>query len=113
MNIPSPKRTNVSQDGEAGGVALVTASENRERFLQEVFPAIVGAKRLDGTVLMNSTWFEFRDGYVWLNSWRGSHWRQHLERDGEVALEVLDPRQRRPFCAGAGAAGRSDDRGSR
>jgi PPOX class probable F420-dependent enzyme len=70
---------------------LVTLSETMEKFFQEVFPAIVGTKRLDGTVQMNPIWFEYRDGYFWLNSWHGSHWLKHVERDGEVTLALLDP----------------------
>jgi PPOX class probable F420-dependent enzyme len=71
---------------------MVQLSENMARFVQEVFPAIVGTRRRDGTVQMNPAWFEYRDGYFWLNSWRGSRWLAHVERDGDVTLALIDPK---------------------
>ena len=70
---------------------MVQLSENMTRFVQEVFPAIVGTRRRDGTVQLNPVWFEYRDGYFWLNSWRGSRWLAHIEHDGDVTLALIDP----------------------
>lgn len=56
-------------------------SERLRKFAAEVFPAIVGTKRRDGSVQMNPVWFEYRDGHFWLNSSKGRHWPAHLERD--------------------------------
>ena len=72
----------------------VALNEDMLAFVQEVFPAIVGTKRRDGTVQMNPIWFEYRDGYFWLNSCQGSHWMAHIERDRDVTLLLLDPRDR-------------------
>jgi PPOX class probable F420-dependent enzyme len=70
---------------------MVELSDNMKRFVREVFPAIVGTKRPNGSVHMNPIWFEYLDGYFWLNSFRGSKWLENVERDGEVTLALIDP----------------------
>ncbi len=70
---------------------MVELSEKMHQFVAEVFPALVGTRRRDGTVQINPIWFEYRDGYFWLNSWRTSDWLRHIERDGDVTLALLDP----------------------
>jgi PPOX class probable F420-dependent enzyme len=70
---------------------MVELSDNMRKFVSEVYPAIVGTRRRDGTVQMNPIWFEYADGYFWLNSWVGSNWLAHVERDGDVTLALLDP----------------------
>src|SRR3954470_8803625 len=72
---------------------MVELSEKMRQFVAEVFPAIVGTRRQDGTVQMNPAWFEYRDGYFWVNSWRGSDWMRHIERDGDVTLLLKDPNE--------------------
>ena len=47
---------------------MLTLREPMAQFVQEVFPAVVGTKRRDGTIQMNPVWFEYDAGYVWLNS---------------------------------------------
>lgn len=71
---------------------MVELSEKMQAFVSEVFPAIVGTHRKDGTIQMNPIWFEFNDGYFWLNSWRGADWLSHVERDGDLILALLDPK---------------------
>jgi PPOX class probable F420-dependent enzyme len=71
---------------------LLTLSEPLRQFAQEVFPVIVGSRRRDGTVQMNPVWFEYDAGYFWLNSWRGANWLEHVERDPDVTLLLLDPK---------------------
>ncbi len=63
-----------------------------QAFVAEVFPAIVATKRRNGTVHMTPTWFEFHDGYFWLNSWQGSNWMALLQRDKTVTLMLVDPK---------------------
>lgn len=75
-----------------GGPRLLIVSEPLRQFLQEVLPVIVGSRRRDGTVQMNPVWFEYDAGYFWLNSWRGANWLEHIERDRDVTLLFLDPR---------------------
>src|SRR4051794_41180088 len=70
---------------------MLELSAKMQAFVAEVMPAIVGTRRRDGTVQMNPIWYEYRDGYFWLNSWRGSDWMRHIERDGDVTLLVQDP----------------------
>ncbi|HEX6817452.1 MAG TPA: pyridoxamine 5'-phosphate oxidase family protein [Ktedonobacterales bacterium] len=71
---------------------MLTLSEPMSQFVQEVFLAVVGTKRRDGTVRMNPVWFEYDAGSFWLNSWRGSRWLAHLERERDITLLLLDPR---------------------
>src|ERR1044071_7513083 len=69
---------------------VVELSEKMRAFVAEVMPAVVGTRRRDGTVQMNPAWYEYRDGYFWLNSWRTSDWLRHIERDGDVTLHMMD-----------------------
>ncbi len=66
-------------------------SEATAKFLGQVMPVIVGTRRRSGAVKMNPAWYEFRDGYLWLNSWRGAHWLDHVERQRQAALLFIDP----------------------
>ena len=66
-------------------------SAKMQQFVAEVMPAVVGTRRADGTVQLNPIWYEYRAGHFWLNSWRGSDWMRHLERDSDVTLLLLDP----------------------
>ena len=70
---------------------MVELSAKMQAFVAEVMPAVVGTRRRDGTVQMNPIWYEYRDGYFWLNSWQGSDWMRHVERDGDVTLFLMDP----------------------
>lgn len=70
---------------------MLTLNEPLQRFLREVFPVVVGTRRRDGTVQMNPVWFEYDAGSIWLNSWRGANWLEHIERDRDVTLLFLDP----------------------
>ncbi len=53
---------------------------------------IVGTKRADGEVQMNPVWFEFRDGFFWLNSNTRRTWPRNVQRDGEALLLLVDPK---------------------
>jgi PPOX class probable F420-dependent enzyme len=70
---------------------VVELSAKMKEFVAQVMPAVVGTRRRDSTVQMNPIWYEYRDGYFWLNSWRGSDWMRHIERDGDVTLLLQDP----------------------
>jgi PPOX class probable F420-dependent enzyme len=71
---------------------VIELSDRMKQFVAEVMPAVVGTRRRDGTVQMNPIWYEFRDGYFWLNSWRTSDWMRHVLRDGDVTLFFIDPK---------------------
>jgi PPOX class probable F420-dependent enzyme len=52
---------------------------------------VVGTKRADGEVQMNPVWFEFRDGFFWLNSNTSRVWPRNVQRDGRALLLLVDP----------------------
>jgi general stress protein 26 len=68
----------------------VEISQSLAQFLNEPFVGIVGTTRKNGTVQLTPTWFELRDGQIWLNSWRGSDWARHIEQQGTASLLVID-----------------------
>jgi len=39
---------------------------------------------------MNPAWFEYRDGYVWVNSHTRRSWPQNVVRDKTISLLVVD-----------------------
>ncbi len=53
-------------------------------------PAIIGTRRRDGSVQMNPAWFEYRDGYFWVNSHTRRSWPQNVLREKTVSLLVID-----------------------
>ncbi|HEY8678158.1 MAG TPA: pyridoxamine 5'-phosphate oxidase family protein [Candidatus Dormibacteraeota bacterium] len=40
-------------------------SQKMRDFAAEVYPAILGTTRKDGSVQINPVWFEYRDGSFW------------------------------------------------
>jgi len=67
-------------------------SDALKSFLSEVFPAVVASKRPDGSIHMNPIWFEYEDGYIWLNSARGRKWVERVQREGTITLLFVDPK---------------------
>ena len=67
--------------------------ERLEGFLREVNPIILGTSRSDRSVHLTPVWFEYRDGFVWINGAASRDWLAHLRRDGQASLLVVD-RQR-------------------
>jgi PPOX class probable F420-dependent enzyme len=61
-------------------------------FLDEPVPIIVGTTRRDGSVQANPTWFEYRDGQIWLNGGPQRGWFKHMQRDPRITLLLLDPK---------------------
>jgi PPOX class probable F420-dependent enzyme len=61
-------------------------------FLDEVYPAVIGTARRDGTVVMTPLWFELADGEIRLNGGPGRAWLKRMQRTGRVSLLFLDPR---------------------
>src|SRR4029453_7052146 len=66
-------------------------SDATAKFLGQVMPVIVGTRRRNGAVNLNPAWYELRDGYLRLNSRRGAHSLDHLERDRQATLFFIDP----------------------
>ena len=90
---------------------MVELSDNTKKFVGEVFPAMVATKRPNGTVHMNPVWFEYDNGYFWLNSWRGSKWLENLEREGEITLALIDPKDMYRFAEVRGRLVEATDEG--
>jgi|GEM_PF-3315126 len=60
-------------------------------FLAAAMPVVVGTRRRTGEVKLTPAWYEYRDGCFWLNTRRGAHWLDHIERDRSATLLVIDP----------------------
>lgn len=90
--IVTPVRDGLNRpmDMEVGMAAKV--SKKFEEFTQEVFPALIGTTRKDGSVQINPLWFEFKDGSFWVNGTSTRAWLKHLQRDPRVTLLLIDPR---------------------
>jgi hypothetical protein len=73
-------------------------SDATAKFLGQVMPVIVGTRRRNGAVNLNPAWYELRDGYLRLNSWRGAHSLDHLERDRQATLLFIDPQDMFGSC---------------
>lgn len=54
---------------------------------------VIGTTRGDGSVHLTPLWFEYREGFVWINGAASRDWLVHLRRDDRVTLLVVD-RQR-------------------
>jgi PPOX class probable F420-dependent enzyme len=52
----------------------------------------IATKRDDGSVQLNPVWFEFNDGFFWLNSNTSRTWPKNLQRDREVTMLLVDPK---------------------
>jgi PPOX class probable F420-dependent enzyme len=52
----------------------------------------IATKRDDGSVQLNPVWFEFNDGFFWLNSNTSRIWPKNLQRDREVTMLLVDPK---------------------
>ncbi len=70
----------------------VELSKKMRDFTQEVYPAIIGTNRKDGSVQMNPVWFEYEDGSFWINGGTNRGWFKHLQRDPRVTLLLIDPK---------------------
>jgi PPOX class probable F420-dependent enzyme len=53
---------------------------------------VIATRRDDGSVQLNPVWFEFRDGFFWLNSNTSRTWPKNLQRDREVTMLLIDPK---------------------
>lgn len=68
-------------------------SPTMEAFTQEVFPAIIGTNRKDGSVEIVPVWFEQKDGSFWINGGTNRGWFKHLQRDPRITLLLIDPKE--------------------
>ncbi|TME79544.1 MAG: hypothetical protein E6I43_14385 [Chloroflexi bacterium] len=70
----------------------VELSPKMQAFTQEVFPALIGTTRKDGSVEMVPVWFEQQDGSFWINGGTNRGWFKHLQRDRELTMLLVDPK---------------------
>ncbi|HXM53501.1 MAG TPA: pyridoxamine 5'-phosphate oxidase family protein [Candidatus Binatus sp.] len=71
----------------------VPLSKKMQDFTQEVFPAIIGTNRKDGSVEIVPVWFEQKDGSFWINGGTNRGWFKHLQRDPRITLLLIDPKE--------------------
>ena len=71
----------------------VELSPKMQAFTQEVFPAIIGTNRKDGSVEIVPVWFELKEGFIWVNSNTSRSWPKNLQRDHDVTMLIVDPRE--------------------
>src|SRR5438270_4162382 len=53
----------------------------------------VATKRADGSVQLNPVWFELKEGFIWVNSNTTRSWPKNLQRDHDVTMLIVDPRE--------------------
>lgn len=72
----------------------VTIGPRLIRFAEEKIPALIGTVRRDGSVQLNPVWFEYFDGYLWLNGGPDRDWLRHVRRDPlrRLTLLLIDPK---------------------
>lgn len=70
---------------------MVQVTEAQEEFLKKPINVLVGTKRKDGSVQINPAWYEFKDGYFYLNSSKGRYWPEHIQREKQATLAFFDP----------------------
>lgn len=59
---------------------------------------VVGTKRADGELQMNPVWFEYGDGFFWLNSNTRRTWPRNVQRDKGALLLLVDPENQDRFA---------------
>jgi len=65
--------------------------ERLRALLDEPLPVTLATTRADGTVQLAPVWYEYRDGFIWLNGGPKRDWFLHMQRDPRATLLVLDP----------------------
>ena len=73
-----------------GGNAIAAISPTVLALVAQPILTVVGTKRSDGSLQLNPAWFEFGDGYFWLNSNRWRTWPKNVQRDRDITLNFID-----------------------
>jgi len=73
-----------------GGNAIAAVSPAVRALVEQPILTVIGTKRGDGSLQLNPAWFEFNDGYFWLNSNRWRTWPKNVQRDREITLNFID-----------------------
>ena len=72
------------------GKAVAAISPAVQALVAQPILTVVGTKRADATLQLNPAWFEFTDGYFWLNSNRWCTWPKNVQRDRDITLNFID-----------------------
>jgi Pyridoxamine 5'-phosphate oxidase len=70
---------------------MTSVSDRLAAFLREPLLAVIGTKRLDGSVALTPVWFEYRDEDFLINSYQSALWPKRVQREGGAALLLIDP----------------------
>jgi len=54
---------------------------------------VIATRRDGGAVQLNPVWFELKDGFFWLNSNTRRTWPKNLQRDRELTMLLVDPKE--------------------
>ena len=54
---------------------------------------VIATIRSDGSVHLTPLWFEYREGFIWINGAASRDWLVHVRRDDRVTLLVVDRQQ--------------------
>jgi PPOX class probable F420-dependent enzyme len=76
----------------AGGKTAPALSPAVRKLAALPILVVLGTKRDDGSVQLNPVWFEFKDGFFWLNSNTSRTWPRNLQRDRELTMLLVDPK---------------------
>ena len=77
----------------AGGRQAVALSPEVQRLAALPILMVLGTTRADGSLQLNPVWFEYRDGYFWLNSNTGRAWPKNVQRTHAGSLLLMDPEE--------------------
>ena len=59
-----------------------------EAFLSEPLVAVIGTQRRDGRIALTPVWFEYREQYLWLNSFESAAWPRRVQLAGTATAEL-------------------------
>jgi PPOX class probable F420-dependent enzyme len=65
-------------------------SQRAQQLVEKPLLAVIGTLRPSGGIELVPVWFEYRDGYFWVNSAKGRAWPRNLERDPRITLLIVD-----------------------
>ena len=54
---------------------------------------VIATRRDGGAAQLNPVWFELKDGFFWLNSNTRRTWPKNLQRDRELTMLLVDPKE--------------------
>lgn len=83
----------MSAVGSMAAAKRVELSPIVEQMAAAPILAVLGTTRSNGSLQLNPVWFELRDGYFWLNSNTRRAWPSNVQRNGHIAMLLMDPHE--------------------